>query len=710
MFGTTLLLSAFLLFVVQPLIARIILPWFGGCPALWTTCMMFFQGILLAGYAYAHGLAKLRDTRLQVLFHAGVLVTAVTVLPIIPAPEWKPLGSESPVLQVVKLLTATVGIPFFALAATAPLLQAWFSRLEQSKDPYRLYALSNVGSFVALLAYPVCIEPCMSLKAQGMVWSTLFIVFVLMCFFVARLLWREQASSSAIASVPANEGTVAPPSIAVRVFWFCCAACGSLLLLAGTAQITQDVAVVPMFWVLPLALYLLTFILCFNSQKVCRRATWFPLYVLTSFATLLAIQGETDTPFPVQMIAYPAAVFAGCMVCHGEMVRARPAPAFLTGFYLIMAAGGAAGGLLSGLIAPLTFDRLVELEIALGLAGVLFLWGWIRQEGPGVTGDRRRVPFFLCALAVILIACAGDMVVRGYKVALDEKDKKGSWLGLNVRPPLRCVIERSRNFYGTLTVFRSVRGMHSYNALVHGRIIHGEQFTRAPGRYLPTSYYGTNSGIASAIYDYPRNTESPPRPLNIGVIGLGTGTIAAYAESNDTVRFYEINPDVVRIAREHFTYLKDTPAATTVTTGDARISLERELRTMGSRQYDVLAVDAFSGDSIPVHLLTSECFDLYQIHMRRGGVMAFHITNQFIDLEPVLRAHATRHGLRAMTIENASDASTGSYAATWVLITGNKTLADTLLEVTGCTNMLASGRTVEWTDDYSSLLGVLKTE
>jgi len=683
LYAVTIFLGAFLLFQVQPIVARYILPWYGGSPAVWTTCMLFFQLMLMGGYLYAHLVGTRLDPRRQPIVHAGLLLLAITVLPITPDESWKPVDPANPTWQIVTLLFVTVGLPYLVVATSSPLLQHWFSRTEPGRSPYRLFALSNAGSLLGLVTYPFLLEPLLPTGMQTRVWSATFGVYVLVCGVCAIRVFRLSAPTTEAASVDAVSDPVPTRD---RVLWLLLAACGSLMLLATTSQMTQDVAVVPFLWVLPLGLYLITFIVCFDHERWYDRRVWSPVLGLALAAVIYMLRSD-DLTLVQQMVVYGVMVFASCMICHGELVKLKPATTHLTSFYLTVAGGGALGGVFASLVAPAIFNGFWEYQV--GLVGTCVLLA--------VCSDLHRPDGRLSL--VRNMAWGGGISALVFSFATATQDDQDE------------LIAATRNFYGVLRVYDTDIGEGPrpvlLRSLFHGAILHGSQLL-AERRREPLTYYGDDSGVALAIELHPRREPETPAStpgLRIGVIGLGTGTVAALSHPEDTVRFYEINPEVERLANEYFFYLRDARATTEVVLGDGRISMERELREQGSQQFDVLVLDAFSGDAIPIHLLTVEAAALYWQHLRDDGVLITHISNKYLNLHPVVRASAELFDKRYVMISTDPDDEEYS-ASTWVVVTSNRTLLGRLAEHT-VRWPTESPRTIRWTDDFSSLLGVL---
>jgi spermidine synthase len=674
-------LGAFLLFLVQPMAARFILPWFGGAPTVWSACLLFFQIALLAGYAYAHLTRRLTLSH-QARLHVALLVAAMLTLPIVPSPMWKPADADAPALRILVLLAATVGAPYFMLAATAPLLQDWFARAGSGRAPYRLYAWSNAGSLLALLAYPLVVEPFLPLQVQARAWSILFVLFCAICAWTSLRLTRPahiDGEGGEERAIRDDDPRVATGDVAL---WVLLSACGSGLLLAVTNQLCENLAVVPLLWIVPLVVYLVTFIVCFAGGY--RRAMWAPLLPAVAGGAAWALR-LVDYPLPLQVGTVSAVLLTGCMVCHGELVRIRPHASRLTSFYLAVAAGGSLGGLSVALAAPAFLNRLWEFPFFTVLSLLLFLIALYRDPSSRLRGGARP------------IAWAGLSIAFGAAAVAF------------VRPPAPTGTEiaRTRNFYGILSVEEDASDAVEprIRRLLNGRILHGAQILDPERKTVATTYYGEGSGVELAIRQHPRRLAA--QPMRIGVVGLGAGTIAVWGETGDTMRFFEINPAAETYARQYFTFLADSRAAIDVGIGDARLAIERELREPSAvRAYDVLAIDAFAGDAIPVHLLTREAFALYAAAMEPDGVLALHVSNRYLDLPPVVRGLAAEQGREVLEIEQEDDAWNAGEASTWMLVTRNDAF---VAAVRSDAQPPQSGaRSIVWTDAFSSLLPLLK--
>ena len=665
-------LSAFLLFLVQPLIAKQILPWFGGSSAVWTTCMLFFQGALLLGYAYSDVSPRALGPRRQPKLHIVLALLALLVLPIIAPESWKPAGGEEPISRILMLLAVTIGLPYVLLSTTSPLIQSYFARLNPGRDPYRLFALSNAASLIALVAYPVVIEPFVGTRMQAISWSILFAVFVLLVATLAWRVGRVDADFSGHAEVVAVE----PLPIVSQLRWIAFSAAGSMLLLAVSNHITQNVASVPLLWLLPLTLYLLTFILTFDGTGWYKRHLYAgPFFVMVIGMCFLLIDKDFQFDLIVQTSVFCVGLFVVCMMCHGELVLSKPAPQHLTRFYLLVSIGGALGALMVSVVAPLLFSTYLETAVALLVAALLFI--------PVAQAAHPLLRWLAMLLAIGVVGT-------------------GAWF---VKQEHNNAIEVTRNFYGVLKVksYDEVGSENYLLRLVHGAILHGEQYPHEKWRYQPTTYYTPTSGFGRAVNAEREMAPQSNNKQRIGMIGLGVGTVGAYCREGDICRIYEINAEVERLARKHFTYLADSKAKLEVIIGDARLSLERE----ANNQFNVLAVDAFSGDSIPMHLITQEAVRGFMGHVASNGILAYHVSNRFLNLPPVLAEIADREKLVGVVVEDpAQKDNTLHSSSTWVLLARN---ADALKGIGEAgTKLEQTAGAPLWTDDFNNLLSVVK--
>ena len=667
-YALTIFTSAFLLFLVQPIMAKQILPWFGGSAAVWTTCLVFFQFLLLFGYTYADWTTRRMKPGRQAALHVALLLVSVVSLPIIADAAWKPTGEEEPTMRILGLLGATIGLPYFLLSTTGPLVQAWFARSFPAGTVYRLFALSNFASLLALVSYPFLVEPWISTVNQSYGWSAGYALFVALCTASAIYSLRSQLSSRAAAATVSRLNDGPRPTLGDFSLWLFLSAMGSFMLLAVTNHITHDVASVPFLWILPLTLYLVTFILCFEGRGWYKRHIFLgPLLVVVGAMawSLHADRGLHDIKESVAL--FSVGLFVCCMFFHGELANLKPAPRYLTSFYLMVSLGGALGGVLIGFVAPRIFATYYEFGIGLVITLALAVY-LVRNMRP-------LVP-------LLVVSCIGFTVYHIYHY-MDSLSGEARVM--------------TRNFYGTLRVRDVGSGDQAMRRLTHGVIMHGEQYLAESRRNEPTTYYGATSGVALAI------GALGPQPRRIAVVGLGTGTLAAHGRPGDVYRFYEINPHVVDVARAQFSFLSESRAKIETVLGDARLTMERE----PPQSYDLIAIDAFSSDSIPVHLITREAMGVYLKHLQADGVIAFHVTNRFLRLAPVVKAIADEYGLHSALI--VDEAETNDLAKTdWVLVARNAKLL-------GKKEIASAASAIEtipglrvWTDDYNNLFRILK--
>ena len=657
LYGGTIFVSSLLLFLIQPIMAKAILPWFGGSAGVWTSAMLFFQVVLLLGYGWAHWTTRHVAPRVQIGLHIAMLAGSLLLLPVAPAAAWKPAGEGQPILRVVWVLAVSIGLPYLLLCATGPLIQVWFARRAKAAFPYRLFALSNAGSLAALMAYPFAIEPWISVHHQLAAWSAGYATLALLAV-PAALLGAPGASAEAAQrpSTPLTE----------RMLWLALAACPSVLWLAVANELSQNMAPIPFLWILPLSLYLLSFILCFDREGWYRPAV-FRIALPAAWVVIwycLYQRGAIDS-IKWTILLLSLALFTCCMFCHGELARRKPHARELTSYYLMLAVGGALGGLFVGLAAPLLFNQYLELPA--GVAGSMLLAMALLYGYP----PRRLLRLGLMVAAGLVAA----VLIGGYAD------------GARVR---------ERNFYGSLKISQSGVGEDALRVLSNGPIQHGAEFVSPARSRIPTTYYSPDSGVALAIRFLQKG------PERVGVIGLGTGTLASYGRRGDFYRFYEVNPAVIAMANTEFSYLRECPCRVDVVGGDARLSLEHE----APQNFDVLVVDAFSGDSIPVHLLTREAFALYYRNMKPDGILVVNVTNRYLDLSPVVEALARDSGRGSRVVQTPGDPGKDYYAATWVVVTANR---DALAMLPVQSAPAARQRSLRvWTDDYSNLFQVLR--
>ncbi|RKG94124.1 ferrichrome ABC transporter permease [Corallococcus sp. CA053C] len=713
--------SAFLLFGVQPLAGRYALPWYGGTPAVWTACMLFFQAALLAGYAYAHGVASRLRPRTQALLHLGLLSVAVAALaarafwtgsPLAPGDGWRPgVDDHQPVLRLMGMLAVTLGLPFFVLSTTGPLLQSWFARARPGRSPYVLYALSNAGSLLALLGYPFLVEPWVGRGAQAWGWAVGFGLFVVLVLACARdVLSRTTEAQASVPEVPSpvpgapveapveapvDAAADAPrPGVARTLKWLGLSMCASVLLLATTNKLSQDVAAGPFLWVMPLAVYLVTFILAFSRESFYLRG---PYSVALIAAVALVSYAQKEGPtlgLGWQVLFHAFALFTGAMVCHGELFRLRPAPRHLSAFYLWVSVGGVLGGVFVNLVAPALFTVYWEHPLSLGACCAVSLAGMMRR--PPEEKRMARVQRTLRGAMLVLVAVNLGLLVSGAQGRVRFSE---------------------RNFFGMVQVLEQGRNnpkQHQYT-LRHGAITHGWQYIEPSRRNAWTSYYTPQSGLGLALAEQRRwrRALGLPTELRVGMLGLGVGGSAALMEAGDQLRFYEINPVIIALAQGqggYFSYLKDSVAKTEVVEGDARISLEQELEHGQPQAFDVLALDVFSSDAIPVHLLTHEAVALYRKHLAPHGVLALHISNQHLDLVPISVTHASAFGMSSTLV--ITETKDDTLASIWIILSPDREFAwgPTFTRSLSYVRRLALHGEPDyaWTDERSSVLQALR--
>jgi hypothetical protein len=672
-FAGTIFSSSFLLFLIQPIIAKQILPWFGGSSMVWSICLVFFQGVLLAGYAYSDFVTRHLTPRVQAVLHIFLLAIALLTLPIIADPSWKPSGNEEPTWRIMGLLLSTVGLPYFLLATTGPLIQSWCASVLHSKTVYRLFSLSNFASLLALLSYPFLVEPHALMQWQSKAWSIIFAVFALLCSAAAIFFVRNRCEENKHliqCEGPEDEGDKAP-SLNEMLLWLSLSGMGSWMLLAISNHITQNVASIPFLWILPLTIYLITFVFCFEREGWYRRSLYVVPVALLLGTCAWAMQTyeEVNLRIKVAVPLYMVGLFVFCMFLHGELAARKPGTRYLTRFYLMLSLGGALGGIMVGLVAPRVLPAYYELGIGFILTALLGVILFHRQS------------WVLSAGAVVMALFCGLFL---YQQVVSEY--------ANAR-------EVTRNFYGTLRTRdrKDQEEGRRTRQLKHGLILHGEQFLDPAKRKVATSYYGATSGVGRAILGL------QDHPIRVGVIGMGTATLAIYGRPGDYFRFYEINPKVIDLAQKEFTFLKEGEGETDIVLGDARLSLERE----DTQSFDLLVIDAFSGDSIPVHLITREAMEIYLRHLKQDGVLAFHVTNRFLKLAPVVQTLADYYDMGAVRIFDPAEDS-HLLRSDWVLVSKNKEFLSREAVVGSIVPIDGIAGLDLWTDDFNNLFDVLK--
>ncbi len=689
-YGITIFLSAFLLFQVQPMIAKFILPWFGGTAAVWTTCMMFFQIVLLLGYSYAHLLRLLFKPRTAWLIHIGLLVVAVLFCQVAPSEAWQPAGGENLTLGILMVLAATIGLPFFVLSTTGPLVQVWQSTSHRGRSPYRLYALSNLGSMLALISYPFLFERFMPLASQATWWSVGFLAFAGFCCWSGWQTinikdWEGEADPTANSSTQRNSTSSSIGWMRPMV-WVLLTMAASVMLLATTNLMCQEIASVPFLWILPLSLYLLSFIICFDRPAWYKRRIFMPLLVISTFISIALVHLNVKAGIMMQIGGLVTVCFASAMTCHGELERLKPEVRYLTGFYLLVAVGGALGGIFVAVIAPHIFTGFYEFHLAL-LICLLVPLVILVQEYRHRRGAVSKPVIWILGSAIML---AATFVVCSLVYFVDE----------SYHPTF---VYQSRNEYGLVSVLESGQ----YRRFINGRIEHGGQNTDPAFAMEHTSYYMPGSGVSIAVEsfrDYLKSIGSE-RGLRVCVLGLGAGGMMTWGETGDQFDFYEINPLVEGIARNYFTYLSAGAADSRVVLGDGRVQLQRHADNDGQK-YDLIFMDAFASDSIPIHLITSECFDVYEKNLDENGIIIVHISNRFVDLRPVVYQSAIERGMTPILVDfRPRDKGNPTV---WVLLTKNQSICNSDLVRNSQTEWPTDMKPVRWTDDYASLAAQLK--
>lgn len=755
----TIFLSAFLLFTVQLILGKWLLPWFGGVPAVWTTSMLFFQVVLLSGYGYARLLDRWLEPAQQARVHGGLLLLAAVTLilqwrgwgvPLLPDVASRPSADAIPWLHLLATLTLAVGIPFLLLAATSPLLQRWYSLLPLGHSPYRLYALSNAGSLLGLLAYPFMIEVALTVPEQAWVWSILFALLIAGCGAAAwRMTGITRTASASTMTVADSRG----PNPGRPLEWLLLSGSAVAMLLAVTNLLSQDIAVVPLLWVVPLALYLLSFILCFDHPRWYHQSLFVTLLALLVVAVSVVLTSSANPGLLEQLLIYGSLLFVFCMLCHGELYRCRPEVSRLTSFYLMVALGGALGGAFVSLLAPWLFKGFWEFPVVL-LAGAGMFTVRLRQQGRLAEGHWRSaavVGGILLASVLastvnvhaaapggglrLLALVATAFVASHFACYLLSSFGAGQLLGrrvwslgqhacvlflamailwVQVLTTFKDTLWVDRNFYGVVRVVEAAESASApgYREMLHGQVRHGFQFVDSEWRSFPTSYYSPDAGAGLALTHHPRGGTSESS-LSVGVIGLGIGTLAAYGRLQDRYVQYEINPLVTELALGRggwFSYLENSPAAQEIVGGDARIAMEARLAVECGRGFDVLVLDAFSGDAVPAHLLTVEAFALYRAHLADSdAVIAAHVSNLYLDLPRVVRGAAQQLGLEAITV-TAGGSGPRPFASDWVILFAPENSWIRSSPIMAALSREPAGEPELWTDRYSSLFRIMRTE
>lgn len=688
LFAIIVFLSAFLLFQIQPILAKLILPIFGGGAAIWTSCLLFFQTFLLCGYVYAHALTQLSSVKRQVQLHAGLLVLSAFMLPI-GLQQTETMSEHSPLLNIIMLLVYSIGIPYFVLSATGPLVQRWFTYRNADSVPYRLYSLSNIGSLLALVSYPFLIEPMLAMQSQTLVWSITYGVFVIGFLL---LCWSMYRSSAAV--IEQSNQQKSTTSLATILLWLGLSATGVILLVSTTSAMTQNIPPMPFLWILPLCLYLVSFIICFNKASWYVRWYWFGLFIVSSIAAIFMFFIGSKFDIVSQIGMYSVILLSACMICHGELAKLKPQADKLTLFYLYLSLGGALGSLFVSFAAPQLFTLFYEFPLA--IIGVYLLFAMCLWHKP--------VNIKTTHSSVSLVKYYGLSELQWLKSATVVS----ALLVVGFLSYLNAIYDQynvasSRNFYGILSVKDVEVNGQPKRSLIDGSTSHGSQSLLPFNADIPMSYYNPNTGVATALKYIAPNSQ-----LNAGFIGLGAGALAAYGKKGDSYHFYEINPDVEKMAKQYFTFVEQSAAEVEITLGDGRVSLARQLINGGSKQFDVLVVDAFSGSSIPIHLLTLEAFHLYNKHLADHGALAIHISNTHLGLAPLIRGFAAEIDKQAIYFRY-TDTKTEHFDAEWIILTNNKQfLNNPMVKLSASPWPENSDKTLLWTDDYSHLLSVLR--
>jgi hypothetical protein len=651
-------------------------PYFGGSAATWTSCMFFFQTFLLVGYFYSHSLSKLTVLN-QIKVHSALIITCFLFMPLSVELYQLNLSEELPILDVLTTLFFAVGLPYTLLSTTVPMLHKWYSLNPNDAESksYYFYALSNAGAVLGLISYPFLIEPKLTIGLQQTIWSVFYFVYSLFLLFIIFKIFSDKKLTSKTVKV---EELVTKLPLRLQAYWTLLALTGVVLLLSITNAMTQNIPPVPFLWILPLVIYLTTYIVSFSNVNAYRR--WFTGGVFLLSALCIVFLYHTSTMFDLysQIIIYCIALGSGCMICHGELAKSAPKEEYLTNFYLTMSVGGFLGGLLVSVVSPLIFDEFLELPISIVLTMVLLLLNVKKEK----SAPHLKLQQIVGGTAVALFLLLFFMVNSAYK---------------------KFDIYSTRNFYGTLTVKDINISDISERRLVDGITSHGAQSLNEDEKHLPLAYFSHQSGIGLLL-----NSVKKANDLNMGIIGLGTGTLAAYGDAQDTITFYELNPDVIRVADTHFSYLSDTKAQVSTILGDGRLSLSK--RDPAQVPFNVFVVDAFSSDSIPKHLLTIEAFELYWQNLDKDGVLALHISNNYIDLLPVIKAAAVELETELVYFSQGTNAEEGS-SADWVLMTNNRDiLYDKALLNASTRGVTENTNELLWTDNFSSIAPLLKTK
>ncbi len=740
-FVISMFVSATLLFLVEPMMAKMALPLLGGSPAVWNTCLVFFQAVLLAGYLYVYAATKWLGRRTQIVLHLALACTALAVLPLrIPA-GWEPPSQSSPVLWILTMLSVAVGLPFFVLSASTPMLQRWFSQSgdKQASDPYFLYAASNAGSLVGLLGYPLLLEPTLRLSVQSHFWSYGYALYLVLALACSVLVWRTQPGVAANAAMSSeNVGETETKEIwRQRLWWIALAFVPSSLMMGVTTALTTDVPAIPLFWVLPLAIYLLSFVLVFAKRQLIPH-DW-PIRRLPFFILASLVPGVCKIQLPLLplILIYLVTLLAVALVCHGELARSRPCVSRLTEFYLWISFGGVLGGIFNALIAPVVFSTVVEFPLVLVFAALLRPPIANGPPAPDKAASAKRndwllpIALGLCMVAAFIglpragIALTDPLAIVVFSVSMlwclsfGRRPLRFA-LGLVAllaastfyTPNLGHVLDVQRNFFGVLRVTDSPNGKLRY--FIHGATLHGSQNLDPAKSREPLAYYTTSGPAGSILRAFQaktfRSSSGDLRKPNWAVVGLGAGSMACYLQPGESLTYYEINPAVKSIALDprYFTFMQQCAPEAQIILGDARLKL-RDAQDGG---YDLIVLDAFSGDMIPMHLVTREALALYLRKLAPGGMLAFHTSNLYLRLVPTLAALANDAGLVCLVDEDnpitQEQKDAGKFPSEWLVMARSRADLGALATDPHWVPAKVQPGTQVWTDDFSNLLRIIK--
>lgn len=679
-------LAAFLLFQVQPIIGKYLLPWFGGSSSVWMVLMFFFQCLLLGGYTYSHLLVKF-PKKVQLIVHFSLLLAGLMYMyffaqiwstPITPSASWKPIQNSMPMISLLHILITCIGLPFFILSSTSSLMQYWYGRMYPGKSPYYFYSFSNVASVFALVSYPFLLEPFLSVMKQASVWSFLFSIYAI-GFLCSLILFYLSKSCQ-----DETETELEIPDISGKLYlvWIGYPLCASVLLLAITNHLTMNIANIPFLWIAPLTIYLLSFIITFSSKDLYNRRLLSVLYIAISIVLMAVLMFPAVFHLFFQIFICLVHLFIACLLCHGEVYRLRPDPKDLTIFYFCISLGGALGGVIVNLIAPIVFDMYLELYIALFISIIIsikILRGKVKQNVLPLKKSR----YILMVEVAIIVIC-----MAYFFNAFSTRTKS--------------LLDVKRNFYGVIQITQKKIYGSMLNIMINGHTVHGVQYVADNKKRIPTTYYSQDSGVGQLLSVYRKAYDD--KPVRVGAIGLGVGTIASYASFGDYYCFYEINPQVVSKAKKYFSYLSDSKANVDVRIGDGRLLMERELVRGDQQKYHIIVVDAFTGGAIPAHLLTTEAFSIYNDYIDPGrGVLAFHISNKYFNLTPLLANFAAQYSYNAKYFATKGD-GIYSKSSVWIVMSKDSFLVDEYFRE----QSQPGGAVRLWTDDYSNLFDILR--